>query len=157
MQETFTQHLKITSTELDTLLSLKLSELLNLAQFQAVLNSLDVQLLRETLPTAGSVLAQKLPAFYDWLKNELGVKRVPETPNHATTWVVNFLNNKESLNHLVELHRPIPRVALERSVPRLVATFDGVEDDKVRQEWQKAIAGLCLPLVVDARERECSL
>jgi hypothetical protein len=154
MQETFTQHLKITSTELDTLLSLKLSELLNLAQFQAVLNSLDVQLLRETLPTAGSVLAQKLPAFYDWLKNELGVKRVPETPDHATTWVVNFLNNKESLTHLVELHRPIPRVALEHSVPRLVATFDGVEDEKVRQEWQKAIAGLCLPLVVDARERE---
>jgi hypothetical protein len=36
----------------------------------------------------------------------------------------------------------------------LIGTFDGVEDDKVRKEWQKAIAALCLVLVVAARNEK---
>jgi hypothetical protein len=35
-----------------------------------------------------------------------------------------------------------------------VGLFDGVEDEKVRQAWEKAVAALCLVLVVDAREQE---
>lgn len=53
---------------------------------------------------------------------------------------------------LVELHRPIPRIALERSIPRLVSIFDTVEPIEVRHEWQRAIASLCLVLAVAARE-----
>ena len=68
--------------------------------------------------------------------------------------VVGFLNNRESLTSLVDLHRPVPRHALEAAVPRLVGLFDGVENAQVRQEWQKAIATLCLVLVVDAREQD---
>jgi hypothetical protein len=44
-------------------------------------------------------------------------------------------------------------MAIERAIPRLVAAFDGVEDTLTRQTWQTAVAALCLPLVVDARER----
>jgi hypothetical protein len=102
-------------------------------------------------------LAERLPPFYDWLKNELGVNRVPDSPDHTTKWVIGFLNNQESLTRLVELHRPVPRPALERSISHLVAAFDGVEDDQARQEWQKAIAALCLVLVVAARNEERSL
>ena len=54
---------------------------------------------------------------------------------------------------MVELHRPVPHAALEKAVPRLVGLFDGVEDEKVREEWEKAVAALCLVLVVDAREQ----
>ena len=35
---------------------------------------------------------------------------------------------------LVELHRPIPQVALERSIPRLVSIFDTMEPIEVRHE-----------------------
>jgi hypothetical protein len=45
-------------------------------------------------------------------------------------------------------------MAVERAIPRLVAAFDGVEDAKSRQTWQTAVAALCLPLVVDGRERQ---
>lgn len=153
----FSQHLELSINELETLLSLSLQEFLGLLAVQELLASLDTQLLQETLPTAGSVLAERLPAFYDWLKNELGVKRVPDSPDHTTKWVINFLNHQESLTRLVELHRPVPRPALERSIPRLVATFDGVEEDRVRKEWQKAIAALCLVLVVAARNEKPSM
>ena len=56
--------------------------------------------------------------------------------------------------HLVELHRPVPRPALEAAVPRLVGLFSSVEDEPVKQEWQKAVTALCLVLVVAAREQE---
>ena len=41
-----------------------------------------------------------------------------------------------------------------RSIPYLVARFDEIEDERVPQEWQKAIATLCLVLVVTARDQE---
>lgn len=153
MLDTFTQHLNLSTDEVENLLSFSLQDLLNLPLLQQKLDSLNINLLRETLPTAKIVLAQKLPPFYNWLQNELGVKRVPDSPDHTTQWVVNFLNKKESLKRLVELHRPVPRQALECSIPRLVGLFDTVEDAQVRQEWQRAIAALCLVLAVDAREQ----
>jgi hypothetical protein len=153
----FSQYLGLSTAELETLLSLSLHKFLNLPAVKELLASLDTKLLQETLPTAGGVLAEKLPPFYDWLKNELGVKRVPDSPDHTTTWVINFLNHQESLTRLVELHRPVPRPALERSIPRLIAAFDGVEEEKVRKEWQKAIAALCLVLVVAARNEKPSV
>lgn len=154
MLDTFTQHLNLSSTTVEKLLSSNLQETLSSPTLQQKLDSLDTNLLRQTLPTAKVVLAEKLPLFYDWLQNELGVKRVPDSPDHTTRWVVNFLNDQESLVRLVELHRPVPRPAMERSIPRLVGLFRTVEDDRVRQEWQRAIAALCLVLAVDAREQE---
>jgi hypothetical protein len=71
--------------------------------------------------------------------------------------VIGFLNNQKSLSRLVELHKPVPRPTLERAIPRLIAAFDGVEDKRVRQEWQKAIAALCLVLVVPTCEEKKSL
>ncbi|MFH7028421.1 MAG: hypothetical protein ACHBN1_24285 [Heteroscytonema crispum UTEX LB 1556] len=150
--ELFTQHLDLSQNQLDDLLSKSLNNCLNSPEVQQELQGLDTNLLKETLPTAGNVLAEKLPPFYNWLKNELGVKRVPDSPLHTTKWVIGFLNNQESLTHLVELHRPVPRQALESSTPRLLAMFDGIKDARVRQQWQKAIAILCLIIIVDARE-----
>lgn len=152
MLNTFTEHLNLSQTELEKMLSLRLQELLKTPDFKEKLDSLNIGLLQKTLPTAAAVLANELPPFYNWLKNELGLKRVPDSPDHTTKWVVNFLKQEESLTRLVELHRPVPRPALEASVPRLVGLFEGVEDAQVRQEWQQAIAALCLVLVVAARE-----
>ncbi|MCC5613579.1 hypothetical protein LC605_00500 [Nostoc sp. CHAB 5836] len=154
---TFVQYLHFSETDLKKILSQSLTEVLNLPELQQELNSLDTNLLKKTLPTAGAVLAKELPPFYNWLKNELGVKRVPDSPDHATTWVIGFVHNQESLTHLVELHRRVPRPALEASIPRLVGMFEGLEDTQVRQEWQKAIAALCLVLVVAAREQDREL
>ncbi|MBE8965281.1 hypothetical protein IQ277_03190 [Nostocales cyanobacterium LEGE 12452] len=151
---TFAENLNFSETQLEEILSKSLTEVLNSPGLQQELNSLDTNLLKETLPTAGGVLAKELPPFYNWLKNELGVKRVPDSPDHTTTWVIGFLHNQESLTHLVELHRPVRRLALEASIPRLIGMFEGVEDAQVRQEWQKAIAALCLVLVVAAREQD---
>jgi hypothetical protein len=154
MYDTFTYHLGLSPQFCDSLMARPLSEVLALPAVQALLTSLNVALLRQTLPTAGSILAQHLPLFYDWLHQELNVDRVPDSPEHATKWVVNFLGNQESLDHLVELHAPVPRPALELAIPRLVNSFDSVEDDPTRQEWQKAVSLLCLVLAIAAHEKE---
>ncbi|MFB8788766.1 MAG: hypothetical protein U7123_07945 [Potamolinea sp.] len=157
MLKTFSQHLELSKSELEALLALSLEDFLKLSQVNELLGSLDTNLLKQTLPIAGNVLAERLPPFYHWLQNELSVKRVPDSPDHTTKWVINFLNKTESLIRLVELHRPVPRPAIERSISHLVAAFDGVEDDQIRKEWQKAIAALCLVLIVAARDQERSL
>ncbi|MDR9405005.1 MAG: hypothetical protein RI580_16400 [Halothece sp. Uz-M2-17] len=151
--DTFTQHLNLSESTVENLLTLNASELPKQDEFQTELGNLDLSLLRETLPTAKSVLENQLPAFYVWLKQELQIKRVPDNPNHTTTWVANFLNNQESIQHLVELHRPVPPVALEQAIPRLVGLFNKVEETQIRQQWQSAVALLCLVLAADAREQ----
>jgi hypothetical protein len=151
MLATYERHLDLDPATTETLLAYPLEDFLQLPAVNVLLNSLNTQLLRDTLPTAGQVLAKQLPPFYAWLKNELGVERVPDSPDHTTKWVVGFLNNQESLNRLVELHRPVPQRAMEQAIPRLVSAFDSVEEADVRQEWQKAVAALCLVLAVAAR------
>lgn len=156
MLQTFSRTLNVSPDASESLLSLPLTSLLDSPEFNQVLGSLDTGLLKETLPTAGTVLAQKLPLFYDWLETELGIKNVPESPDHTTKWVVGFLDNQESLTRLVDLHKSIPRQALERAIPRLVSTFDEVQPTAVKQEWEKAIAALCLVLAVAARQNQPS-
>jgi hypothetical protein len=154
MLNTFAQNLNLAPTDVEALLACNLSELLAHPAVQAKLAGLNIELLRQTLPTAGQILADKLPPFYTWLQTELAVERVPDSPKHATLWVVNFLNHQESLTRLVELHRPVPRPAMENAIPRLVSLFETVEDTAVRQEWQTAVAALCLVLAVGAREAD---
>jgi hypothetical protein len=151
MLQTFSHHLGLPLETLEILLSHSLKSLLSLPAVTQLLNSLNTALLKDSLPTAGAILAQHLPPFYDWLQAELNIERVPDSPDHATKWVVGFLGNQDSLEHLVELHRTIPKAALEQSIPRLVGIFEAVEPIAVRQEWQKAIAALCLVLAVAAR------
>ncbi len=152
MLDTFAAHLPLSPDEIQSLLELRLEDLLAHPTLKAELGQLNVPLLQETLPTAGAILATQLPPFYVWLKQELGLRRVPDGPDHTTRWVVRFLQNEESLIRLVELHRPVPLPALERAVPRLVSLFDEVKEATVREAWQRAIALLCLVLVAAARE-----
>ncbi|MEG3973839.1 hypothetical protein QT970_04340 [Microcoleus sp. herbarium8] len=156
MLQTFSRTLNVSPEDSEAMLSLPLTTLLESPELNQVLGSLDTALLKETLPTAGAVLAKKLPPFYDWLQTELGITNVPDSPDHTTKWVVNFLRNQESLTRLVELHKSIPSKALERSIPRLVSAFDEVEPIAVKEEWEKAIAALCLVLAVAARENQPS-
>jgi hypothetical protein len=146
LSQTFSDHLGLSTEASTSVLLQPLPQLLSSPEVSQLLSSLNTTLLKETLPTAGAVLAQQLPAFYEWLQTELNLQRVPDSPDHTTKWVVGFLNNQESLERLVELHHSIPKAALERAIPRLVKTFDGVEPVAVQQEWQRAIALLCLVL-----------
>jgi hypothetical protein len=152
--ETFTKYLNLPYPIVESMLRSGVENLTQDPEFQRQLNNLDTALLKETLPTAKEVMVDKLPAFYDWLQNELGIQRVPDSPNHTTTWVTQFLKNQESIQHLVELHRPVPPPSLEQAIPRLVGLFDAVDDDRVRWEWQRAIAILCAVLSADAREQD---
>ncbi|MCW6048940.1 hypothetical protein QUB60_04290 [Microcoleus sp. A2-C5] len=156
MLQTFSRTLNLSPEASEAMLSLPLNSLLESPEIDQLLGSLDTALLKETLPTAGAVLAKKLPPFYDWLQTELGIQNVPDSPDHTTKWVVGFLKNQESLTRLVELHKSIPSKALERSIPRLVSAFDEVEPAAVKEEWEKAIAALCLVLAVAARENQPS-
>ncbi|MEZ2276769.1 MAG: hypothetical protein ACBR12_07630 [Microcoleus sp.] len=152
MLETFSRCLNLSPEASEALLSLPLTTLLDSPELSQLLGSLDTNLLKESLPTAGAVLAQHLPPFYDWLQTELSIKKVPDSPDHTTKWVVGFLRNQESLTRLVELHKSIPRPALERSIPRLVGIFKDVTPLELKQEWEKAVAALCLVLAVAARQ-----
>jgi hypothetical protein len=152
MLQTLSQHLNLSTDTTEAFLAQPLASLLDSPDLAQMLSTLNTQLLKDSLPTAGVLLSQHLPPFYDWLQTELKVQRVPDSPDHTTKWVVGFLSNQESLIRLVELHRSIPQVALDQAIPRLVGIFEHVEPIVVRQEWQRAIAALCLVLAVAARE-----
>ena len=100
MLETFSESLNLSPDASEALLSLPLTSLLDSPELSQLLGSLDTDLLKESLLTAGDVLAKNLPAFYDWLQTELSIENVPDSPDHATKWVVDFLRNQESLTRL---------------------------------------------------------
>lgn len=154
MLEVFIKHLGLTQEITEYLLLQPLSVVLELPHFQEILNNLDIKLLRQTLEEVKPVFTQHLPPFYDWLQNELGIENVPDSPKHANEWVINFLYKQERLTRLVELHRPVPLPALEKAVAPLVDIFGILTNDHVRHEWQKAVAALCLVIIIGCRETD---
>ena len=63
MLPTFSRTLNLSPDASEALLSLPLTSLLESPELNQLLGSLDTALLKETLPTAGAVLAQNLPPF----------------------------------------------------------------------------------------------
>ena len=155
MRNTFTQHLELPETELEKLLSLSVHDFINSPQVANLLNTVDIKLLQENFAAANLAMGDMLPCFYRWLVDELKkINLVEYSRDYTTNWGNFFLKNRESLNRLFQLHDSVPRPALENSIPLVVGLFDEVEDGRVRQEWQKAVAAFCLAVVVDARDRE---
>lgn len=151
-------YIDLSPSQLDSLVSMPLKDLLSSPVFQQQIDSVDTSVLKQTLPTAGMALAEKLPVLYRWLKNEFQVARNPENPEQQTPWMCSFFNSRESLERLIETYRlePLAPMEMERMAPDLVDLFDDVEDGYVRSEWQKAIALLCVLLIAAAREEAVS-
>jgi hypothetical protein len=63
MLQTFSRHLGLPTETSEILLSHSLKSLLNLPEVTQLLSSLNTALLKDSLPTAGAILAQHLPPF----------------------------------------------------------------------------------------------
>lgn len=158
MQEILARHLDLSPAEVEQLLSKQLDDLLSSPAIEERLAKVDASLLKQSLPTVSASLSEKFPSFYNWLKNEFEVARDPESPEGVTPWLINCFSSKENLARLIESHslQAQSRVDMEQMVPELIGMFDKVEDAHLRQEWQKAIALVCVVLLVGDREHALS-
>ena len=77
MLKTFSHHLNLATDTAEAFLSQSSASLMDSLELKQILNTLDINLLKDSLPTAGELLSRHLPPFYDWLQTELNVQRVP--------------------------------------------------------------------------------
>jgi hypothetical protein len=136
------------------LLDLPLADFQQHAVVRHLFDTLDIERLKASLSQARTAFAHHLPPFYTWLREELGVSRVPESPSHLTNWVIAYLEGRLPRRTLIGTHLTLSSTQINASVPHLLAVCDHLEAGPIRHEWHKTLGALCLMLEVAARERE---
>jgi hypothetical protein len=111
-----------------------------------------LSILRASLPDAQQLMANALPAFYAWLQRELGVTRVPDTPDHAIEWVIDFLTGRMQIDEFAHYHSLLSSHIIKQAAPQFIAIFDDL--DFGRKQWQQATDLLSIALLAAAQGRE---
>lgn len=143
--QTLAEHIGIPEIEVQHFMSMPKSQLYKNDIYQALVESLDYQLLGTTLLEARAVYDEHLPELVDYLRQEYDFKGKPMTPLTLGNWLLGFLHNHKNLHKLVDMHHHIPKNVLEHGLPEILRILDFMPDT-ARTEWQKAMAVLSLPL-----------
>ncbi|MBZ0305432.1 MAG: hypothetical protein K8I82_05130 [Anaerolineae bacterium] len=146
---TLAEYIGIPEIEIQQFMTMPKSQLYKNDVYQALVESLDYQMLGTTLTEARSVYDTHLPELVDYLRQEYGFKGKPMTALTLGNWLLGFLHNHKNLHKLAEMHHHIPHYVLEYGLPEILKILNFMPDP-ARAEWQKAMAVLSLPLFAQA-------
>jgi len=138
----------VSSKHIERLLTLPPSEIFEDSTYQQWLNTLDEELLRETLPAVRDVYEAHLPALVNYLRAEHNLTGKAMTATTLGNWVLGFLHHKSDLGLLLKFHSRLPKDVLEAGLPGILEVLSHVT--KGQTEWIKAMCILSLPLMTSA-------
>ena len=140
--QTLATHINVSPANVDALLNLTPEELYESPEFVSILESLDPELLRDTLQEARSVLDDDLPALVDDFMNHYHIDHFPLTSYMVGNWVVGFATYPSELVRLPQIHANIPIHIIREAAPHILDMLENMADGK--KHWQKAFATMCL-------------
>jgi hypothetical protein len=121
---------------------------------QKIADPTNLSILRASLPEAQQLMKASLPEFYAWLAQELGITNIPDSPDHAIEWMIDFLIGRMEIGELVEYHGLLPARIIEQAAPRFIAIFADLQFG--RKQWEQVTDLLSIALLAAARKRERS-
>jgi hypothetical protein len=134
------------STEIDRLLSLPQGQIYADDTYCTWTNNLDYESLYETLPDARSAYEAQLPQFSKVLIEHYGVSNERMSAYTLGNWLVGFLQTPDQISKLPKIHQHLPRAAVLELLPGMIGMLDSMGTG--REQWQRALAILALPLAV---------
>lgn len=140
-------YLGLRDAEVDRLLHLKAPALYQDESYLKLVESLNYRLLENTLLDARSVYDEHLPELVDYLRNEYNYQGKPMTALTLGNWLLGFLHNHQNLHMLHKMHAHIPMEIIEHGLPKILEMLGYIRQGG--KEWQRAMAVLSLPLLVE--------
>lgn len=137
-------HIGISTQELDGFLSMRGRDIIQDANYIALLNSVDRDLLERTLPQIRAVYEERLPAFAATIAQRYGLDHNPMSAYTLGNWVVGALQFPAYVDSILDLHEGLAAEMFANELPTLLAM---VEDTPGSEEWKRALCLFSLPLM----------
>lgn len=132
--------------ELQRLLEMAPHAVLDDPSYQGLLQSLDLALLRKTLPLVRAALARGIPTFNERYQAMYSATESPMSEETLSNWLVVFIQYPNTLRSLVANHQRVPVEFIRLGLPDFLSIVDGMP--RGCAEWQRAMAVLAVPLLV---------
>jgi hypothetical protein len=144
--KTLSQHTGIPASDIDALLALPAEDIFSHEVYMGLLQSLDSQLLEETLPNARAVYEEHLPTFKETLANHHHINTEPMSPYTLGNWLVGVARYPETASGILKMHENVPGNIVAANLASLIDMLDDMPDDAVAA-WKQAICVLSIPLM----------
>lgn len=150
IEERLTEVIGIPREEVERLLAMPAIAIYRDEAFRALVNRLDKELLFSTLPDTRAAFDFHIPIFQARVRTahpQVAVQRM--SASTLGMWLVGFLQIPNAMERLAVFHAPVPPDFIREFLPDLLAMLDDIAVG--RQEWQRALALLSLPLLATQR------
>lgn len=145
LSDVLAEYLAAPVDEVERLMTLPNGSVYDDPAYCTMLGEIDVRLLERTLTHAYAAYQVGLPQFTTMLRREYGVD-APLTSYTLGEWMIAFLKSPERLSEMTKLNMLVPRYVLWDTLPMLINILETMPNKTERQEWQKALTVLLLPL-----------
>ncbi|MBN1564569.1 MAG: hypothetical protein JXA10_12060 [Anaerolineae bacterium] len=139
--ETMATYMGLSVNEVERLLALPPAAIYDDPAYQAVVNQLDADVLRQTLGHVRAVYDKGLAP----IKAKYGLSNTIMSGFTLGNWVLGYLTTPDHLNNMLDRHAALPREVIAAALPELVALLDDLPAG--RGEWQRALVTFSLPLI----------
>lgn len=149
VREDFSQvlslYIGLSPNDLRSIMELPAEHVFEHPTYRTLVEGLDIELLKQTLPQARSAYAIGLPAFMRHLERETGLTNISMSTYTLTDWLIRFLEAPETLPVVLSMHQRLTSPIIRNGLPSLLESLDSMAVG--RTEWQQALAVMSLPLV----------
>jgi hypothetical protein len=139
------QTIGISVDDVNYFLSMSAEELIQNADYIAMLKTLDKELLQQTLPEARMAYESGLPAFQSDLNKRYNMSSRMMSAYTVGNWVVGALQYPENTEAILKMHSHVPGEAVVGGIWDLMEMVQGIPQGA--EEWQRALCALSLPLM----------
>lgn len=138
------QYIGVPKAKIERLLALTQEKIYQDAEYQAWINTLNIEQLNKFLPLARAAYEKHLPTFTEHLHTQYNLSNTPMSAFTLGNWLVGFLQYPSQISELSRMHRRLPPQAVREMLPEMIAMLDDMPEG--RAEWQRAFALMALPL-----------
>ncbi|MEM6527816.1 MAG: hypothetical protein AAF653_05950 [Chloroflexota bacterium] len=142
---TLARYTGVPRTEIDRLLSMSGGAVVEDAGFMNPVGSIDITLLKQSLPATRAAYEEQLPALRKDITGRYGVNADVMSAHTLGNWIVGALEFPQYISSITSNHTNVPREVFVNEMPQLLAMVEDVPDGGT--EWQKALCIFVLPLM----------
>jgi hypothetical protein len=134
-------HTSVSPNMLAKWFAMRQQDVYNDPDYQALVKTIDRDILHDTLGDARSAYEKGLPSLKTYIESRYTLNHEMMSPYTLANWVIGFLDSPSALHTLSSYHTEVPQKAIEEGLPEIVKMLDRMP------AWQQALCVLAIPLL----------
>lgn len=145
LNQVLAAYIGLSPNDIHQLTELPAEQIFENPTYKTLIEGLDTEFLKKTLPEARTAYALGLPAFMARLEHDVGINHMSMSAYTLGDWLIRFLEAPETIPVVLNMHLRLTRPIIRAGLPYLLEMLSTMP--RGQTEWQRALAIMSLPLV----------